>query len=61
MISFDDVAKTLTHPEDVVAYGMGDAGFGRANGAFLSRLYASTSPAAPTSSGTTSSTSQSIR
>ena len=39
MISFDDVTKTLTHPEDLVAYGTGDAGFGRANGDFLSRLY----------------------
>lgn len=40
MISFDDVTKTLTHPEDLVAYGTGDEGFGRANGDFLSRLYA---------------------
>lgn len=40
MISFDDVTKTLTHPQDLVAYGTGDGGFGRANGDFLSRLYA---------------------
>jgi hyaluronoglucosaminidase len=39
MLSFDDVTKTLTHPEDLVAYGPGDEGFGRANGDFLSRLY----------------------
>ena len=39
MVSFDDVTKTLTHPEDVAAYGTGDAGFGRANGDFLSRLH----------------------
>ena len=40
MISFDDVTKTFTHPEDVAAYGLGDTAFGRANGDFLSRLYA---------------------
>lgn len=40
MLSFDDVTKTLSHPQDVVAYGTGEAGFGRANGDFLSRLYA---------------------
>lgn len=38
MISFDDVTKTLTHPEDLAAYGPGDEGFGRANGDFLTRL-----------------------
>ncbi len=38
MLSFDDVTKTLTHPQDLVAYGGGDEGFGRANGDFLSRL-----------------------
>src|SRR5436309_3114051 len=40
MISFDDVTKTFSHPEDVIAYGVGDEAFGRANGDFLSRLYA---------------------
>jgi hyaluronoglucosaminidase len=40
MISFDDVTKTFGHPEDVAAYGAGDEAFGRANGDFLSRLYA---------------------
>jgi hyaluronoglucosaminidase len=38
MLSFDDVTKTLTHPQDLVAYGTGDEGFGRANGDFMSRL-----------------------
>jgi hyaluronoglucosaminidase len=38
MLSFDDVTKTLTHPQDLVAYGPGDEGFGKANGDFLSRL-----------------------
>src|SRR6266540_4159824 len=40
MISFDDVTKTLTHPEDLARYGPGDEGFGKANGDFLSRLAA---------------------
>ncbi len=40
MISFDDIAKVLTHPEDLAAYGAGDEGFGRANGDFLTRLAA---------------------
>jgi hyaluronoglucosaminidase len=40
MISFDDVTKTFGHPEDAAAYGAGDEAFGRANGDFLSRLYA---------------------
>ena len=39
MVSFDDVTKTLTHPEDAAAYGAGDEGFGRANGDFLTRLF----------------------
>lgn len=39
MLSFDDVTKTLSHPQDLIAYGTGDEGFGRANGDFLSRLY----------------------
>jgi hyaluronoglucosaminidase len=38
MVSFDDVSKVLTHPEDLAAYGSGDTGFGRANGDFLTRL-----------------------
>lgn len=38
MVSFDDVTKTLSHPEDLVAYGPDSEGFGRANGDFLSRL-----------------------
>lgn len=41
MISFDDVSKVMTNPEDLVAYGTGDEEFGRANGDFLSRLQAS--------------------
>ena len=41
MVSFDDVAKTLTHAEDIAAYGQGDEAFGRANGNFLTRLAAS--------------------
>lgn len=40
MLSFDDVTKTFGHAEDVAAYGLGDEAFGRANGDFLSRLYA---------------------
>ncbi len=40
MISFDDVAKLMTHPEDAAAYGGGDRAFGRANGDFLTRLRA---------------------
>ena len=38
MISFDDVTKFLTHPEDLAAYGTGDRAFGAANGDFLTRL-----------------------
>ena len=41
MISFDDVSKVMTNPEDLVAYGAGDEAFGRANGDFLTRLEAS--------------------
>lgn len=40
MVSFDDVSKVMTHPEDVVRYGLGDEAFGRANGDFLGRLQA---------------------
>jgi hyaluronoglucosaminidase len=39
MLSFDDVTKTFSHPQDLVAYGPGDEGFGKANGDFLSRLF----------------------
>jgi hyaluronoglucosaminidase len=38
MVSFDDVSKVMTHSEDLVAYGAGDAAFGEANGDFLTRL-----------------------
>ena len=38
MVSFDDVSKVMTHPEDLAHYGMGDEAFGRANGDFLTRL-----------------------
>ena len=40
MISFDDVTKAMTHPEDAAAYGGGDRAFGAANGDFLTRLRA---------------------
>ena len=40
MISFDDVNKRMSHPEDLAAYGTGDKAFGEANGDFLTRLYA---------------------
>ncbi len=40
MVSFDDVSKVMTHPEDIARYGVGDEAFGRANGEFLSRLQA---------------------
>ncbi|MDX6669562.1 MAG: hyaluronoglucosaminidase, partial [Solirubrobacteraceae bacterium] len=39
MLSFDDVQKVLTHPEDIAAYGTGDNGYGKANGDLLSRFY----------------------
>ena len=38
MISFDDVTKLMTHPEDLARYGLGDRAFGVANGDFLTRL-----------------------
>jgi hypothetical protein len=38
MVSFDDVQKVLTHPEDLAAYGSGDAAYGRATGEFETRL-----------------------
>lgn len=40
MVSFDDVTKQLTHPQDLLRYGVGDRAFGVANGDFLSRLQA---------------------
>jgi hyaluronoglucosaminidase len=39
MLSFDDVSKVMSNPQDLVAYGAGDEAFGRANGDFLSRLH----------------------
>jgi hyaluronoglucosaminidase len=38
MISFDDVLKVMSHPEDLLRYGAGDEAFGRANGEFLASL-----------------------
>jgi hyaluronoglucosaminidase len=38
MISFDDVQKVFTHPEDVAAYGSGDEAYGKANADLLNRL-----------------------
>jgi hypothetical protein len=38
MLSFDDVQKVLTHPEDVAAYGQGDEAYGKANGDLLTRF-----------------------
>ncbi len=38
MVSFDDVSKVMSDPRDAVAYGQGDAAFGRANGEFLTKL-----------------------
>src|SRR4051794_11861630 len=38
MVSFDDVQKVLTHPEDLARYGSGDAAYGRANGEFLTTV-----------------------
>lgn len=38
MVSFDDVQKISTHLEDVLAYGIGDAAYGRANADLLNRL-----------------------
>lgn len=40
MISFDDVQKISTHVEDAVAYGVGDAAYGRMNADLLNRLQA---------------------
>jgi len=38
MVSFDDVQKVLTHPEDVGRYGTGDGAYGRANAEFLTNV-----------------------
>jgi hyaluronoglucosaminidase len=38
MISFDDVLKVMSHPEDLLRYGAGDEAFGRANGEFFAAL-----------------------
>lgn len=38
MISFDDVQKISTHPQDVIAYGVGNAAYGRANADLMNRL-----------------------
>src|SRR3954447_7917941 len=38
MVSFDDVQKQLTHPEDLARYGSGDAAYGRANAEFLTAV-----------------------
>jgi hyaluronoglucosaminidase len=40
MISFDDVQKISTHPEDLLAYGIGDAAYGRMNADLLNRTRA---------------------
>ena len=40
MISFDDVQKISTHPQDALAYGLGDAAYGRMNADLLNRLQA---------------------
>jgi hyaluronoglucosaminidase len=38
MVSFDDVVPTVSDPRDLLRYGIGPGGFGRANGDFLTRL-----------------------
>ncbi|MGH2728919.1 MAG: beta-N-acetylglucosaminidase domain-containing protein, partial [Actinomycetota bacterium] len=38
MVSFDDVQKISSHPEDALAYGLGNAAYGRANADLLNRL-----------------------
>ncbi|MGH7858144.1 MAG: beta-N-acetylglucosaminidase domain-containing protein, partial [Candidatus Binatia bacterium] len=38
MVSFDDVQKISTHPEDAAEYGAGDAAYGRMNADLLNRL-----------------------
>lgn len=38
MVSFDDAQKALVYPQDIVAYGTGDAAYGRANADLLNRL-----------------------
>jgi hyaluronoglucosaminidase len=39
MVSFDDVIKASTHPEDALAYGTGDYAYGVMNGDLLNRLF----------------------
>ncbi len=39
MVSFDDVIKISTHPEDAAAYGEGDYAYGVMNGDLLNRLF----------------------
>ncbi len=38
MVSFDDVQKVFTHPEDIAVYGSGDEAYGEANADLLNRL-----------------------
>jgi hyaluronoglucosaminidase len=38
MVSFDDVLKVSTHVEDLLAYGIGDAAYGRMNAELLNRV-----------------------
>ncbi|MGH7819707.1 MAG: beta-N-acetylglucosaminidase domain-containing protein, partial [Candidatus Binatia bacterium] len=38
MVSFDDVQKLSTHPEDAAKYGAGDAAYGRMNADLLNAL-----------------------
>ncbi|MGH2795289.1 MAG: beta-N-acetylglucosaminidase domain-containing protein [Actinomycetota bacterium] len=40
MVSFDDVQKVSSHPVDLLAYGLGDAAYGRMNADLLNRLQA---------------------
>lgn len=40
MVSFDDVQKISSHPQDLLAYGLGDAAYGRMNADLLNRLQA---------------------
>lgn len=40
MVSFDDVLKDSSHPEDDAAYGMGEEAYGRMQGDLLNGVYA---------------------
>jgi hyaluronoglucosaminidase len=40
MVSFDDVVKASSHPEDAATYGEGDYAYGLANADLLNRVYA---------------------